>query len=93
MVEVKVGINMEKIHMAVTEYQEGQRTLFLCGSFYDFQGFTLFPVKNEELDLGLYQNEGTISRRVSAEEARGMLDNPYLSNKEVITVFLTEIGC
>ena len=80
-------LKIERIKEAVTEYKKGERTLILNGHSREDQGFTLFPVRNEEAGIYLGDNE-LISREITIEEAKTMKDSPYCTNKEAITSFL-----
>ncbi len=56
------------------------------------QGFTVFPVKNDELDIHLPEGENHgISRKVSVEEARELAESEFCTNKETINVFLVSL--
>lgn len=89
MVEIRQKINRENLLKAVDEYQQGNRTLILDGSFHENQGFTLFPVENDMVDIHV-DGKG-ISRKISIEEARQLKDSPHCINKEAISAFLEEI--
>jgi len=84
-------MNTKKLTKAIREYLQGERTLFQQGSWHLNQGFTVFPVKKDEVKL-YRPNDGTIFREVGEAEARELSASEYCGNKEAITAFLDGVS-
>lgn len=81
-------MNEEKGKQIAAEAAAGERTWILNGSFHLNQGFTLFPVKNDELEL--YINHG-ISRVVTINEVKELKDSEHCANKEAVEFLLDQM--
>lgn len=82
-------MNEENGKQIAAETAAGERTWILNGSFHVNQGFTLFPVKNDELEL--YLNRG-ISRVVTIDEVRELRASQHCANKEAVDFLLDQMG-
>ena len=83
---------MKNLRKIVKEFKGRKRTLIVNGSFHENQGFTIFPVKNDELDIYLSEDDNhRISRKITIEEAKELVENQYCTNKEAANAFLDSL--
>ena len=83
-------MNMENLRKIVDEYKREERVLYQIGSFHLNQGFTVFPIRVEEIELYQPRNS-TIFNRVTPLEARDLSTSEFCTNKEAIIEILERI--
>jgi hypothetical protein len=83
------GINREGLERVVGEYLEGERTLFQKGGYHLNQGFAVFPIRNDEIELE--RGDGRIFNKVTEQTARDLSGSEYCTNKVAILAFLDEV--
>ncbi len=84
-----MGINVENMKKIAQELKDGKRTWILDGSFHMNQGFTVFPIENDCLDI--HVDGRGISRKLTVEEAIELSTHEYCNNTEAATALLKEI--
>ncbi len=85
-----MAINVQNMKKAAEELKAGKRTWILDGSFHMNQGFTVFPIENDVLDI--HVDGGGISRVITQDEAIELSDHEFCNNTELAHAFLKEIG-
>lgn len=73
-------IKADRILKIAREVREDKRTWVKSGSFYNIQGYTVFPVMNDELEFYLVEN--TISKIVEVDELHNEIHSAYCRNSE-----------
>jgi hypothetical protein len=94
-IDEKVGnfMDMENLQKAVDEYKRGERTLYQQGSILLNHGFTIFPIRNDEIELYMPEYPESIFRPVTPAEATEIVEtlSAYCTNKEAIKAFLQRL--
>lgn len=80
----------ERTRKVAEEYLRGERTWILEGFSRLEQGYTLFPVRNDELDCYLY-DEQRVSRMIGFGEIELLLARGHCTNAKTVDALLKEI--
>lgn len=83
-------MNGDRLRQIVDEYKNAERPIYQTGSFHLEQGFTIFPKKNEDVEIDRPE-KGQIYRPLSFQEAEELSQNPYCTNRESIKMFLDSV--
>jgi len=82
-------INGEALPQVVSEYIAGQRTLVIRTLLYPTVGFSLLPVRNDQVEV---DDGRTMSKPVPIEEACMLMNRSDCANSEEFSAFLRAIG-
>ncbi len=83
-------MNKDKVKQVIEEFRNGERTLYQTGSFHLEQGFTIFPKRNEDIEIDRPEIS-TIYNEITIEEARELVKSNYCTNKEAANAFIDAV--
>jgi hypothetical protein len=73
-------LSEKEAKIIVQELQNGTRAWFLKGKFFVNEGYTICPIKKDEINLPLSKNN--ISRFITGKEALKLIGSDYCKNKK-----------
>ena len=81
------NISIKNLMGIFDEWHDDKRTLFQQGGFVVEQGFTIFPILNNEINICKPDNS-TIFKQLTIKEAKELVKSEYCTNKNAINIFL-----